>query len=141
MLIREANQDDLEGWIKLRQKLWNRTYETNLSEAEEILASQLQTAFLLLGEENTPVGFIEGALYLEDTQKYGYVEGWYVKPEFRGQGLGGELMDTLELWILHHSISLVLSDTIPKEYPLSPAAHLRQGFEELMNIQVYIKKL
>jgi aminoglycoside 6'-N-acetyltransferase I len=141
MHIRCASQDDLESWVKLRQKLWNGTYKTNLSEAQAILASQLHAAYLILEGEDTPLGFIEGALYLDNTQKYGYVEGWYVESEFRGQGLGGELLDALEEWILHQSISLVLSDTIPKEYPLSPKAHLQQGFEDLMNIQVFIKKI
>jgi aminoglycoside 6'-N-acetyltransferase I len=141
MLIKEVSKEDLEIWAKIRQKLWDGEYELFYTEVKEIAASQTETAFLLLVDEDTPVGFIEGALYLDGDQKYGYVEGWYVEPAFRGQGYGGKLLEALEVWILHHSISLVLSDTIPKEYPLSPKAHLRQGFEELMNIQVFIKKI
>jgi len=141
MHIKEANKGDLENWAKLRQKLWDGEYDIFYSEVNEITTSPTETAFLLLDDDDTPAGFIEGTLYLNGDQKYGYVEGWYVEPAFRGQGYGGQLLEALELWILHHSISLVLSDTIPMEYPLSPKAHLKQGFEELMNIQVFIKKI
>ena len=141
MKVVEATDAHVDQWVALCQLLWDDPGDLHLQEAEKILSSDSKAAFLLFDEANQAIGFIEGALYLDETNKYGYVEGWFVHPDFRGQGLGGQLMDALEQWLLHRSISLVLSDTIPAEYPLSPKAHKRNGFKDLMTIQVFIKQI
>ncbi len=141
MKVLEANREHLDQWIALRQMLWDDPRDLHLSEAEEILSSEIESAFLLFDAENRAIGFIEGALYLDENHKYGYVEGWFVHPDFRGQGLGGQLLDALEQWFLHRSISLVLSDTIPAEYPLSPKAHKANGFKDLMTLQIFVKRI
>ena len=120
--------------------LWDEPYEEHGREAERILASDIETAFLLFDDQNQAVGFIEGAIYQGGDQKYGHVEGWFVHPDRRRQGYGGQLLNALEQWILHRSIDLVLSDTVPAQYHLSPGAHKRNGFKELMTIQVFIKE-
>jgi GNAT superfamily N-acetyltransferase len=137
----EATQDHLPSWLALRRQLWPDPDPHHLQEMQEILASPSMIAFLLFDDDQEPVGFIEGALYLTASRKYGYVEGWYVIPSRRGQGWGGRLLSALEQWILHQSISLVLSDTIPEVYSLSTRAHLENGFRELMTIRVFAKQL
>jgi aminoglycoside 6'-N-acetyltransferase I len=141
MQILEATDAHIDQWIALRQLLWDDPRDLHLQETEKILSSDSEAAFLLFDHENRAIGFIEGALYWDETNKYGYAEGWYVHPNFRGQGLGGQLMDTLEQWFLHRSISLVLSDTVPAEYPLSPKAHRRNGFKDLMTLQIFVKNI
>ena len=141
MRIVEADATFLEQWLSLRQMLWEHPLELHVVEAEKILATDLETAFLLLDDDNQILGFIEGALYLEGGQKYGYVEGWFVHPDFRQKGYGGLLQDALEEWFLHRSIALVLSDTIPEKYPISARAHHRHGFKDLMTIQVFTKSI
>ncbi|MBV7336961.1 GNAT family N-acetyltransferase [Chloroflexi bacterium TSY] len=141
MKIIDATVQQLEEWIALRKQLWDDSREVHVAEINALLASEHQIGYLLLNEEEVPVGFIEGALYLDGNQKYGYVEGWYVAPAYRKQGNGGRLLGALEQWVLHHAISLVLSDTIPDEYPLSPKAHANNGFKELMNLQIFVKDI
>jgi GNAT superfamily N-acetyltransferase len=141
MKVFEATDAHIEQWITLRQMLWDDPRELHLSEAEEILTSASEVAFLLFDDDNQAIGFIEGALYLAENHKYGYVEGWFVHPDFRAQGLGGRLLSDLEQWFLHRSISLVLSDTIPAEYPLSPKAHKDNGFKDLMTLQIFVKQI
>ena len=141
MKVLEANRDHLDQWISLRQMLWDDPRDLHLSEVEKILSSEFESAFLLFDDENRAIGFIEGALYLDENHKYGYVEGWFVHPDFRAQGLGGRLLSALEQWFLHRSVSLVLSDTIPAEYPLSPKAHKANGFKDLMTLQIFVKQI
>jgi aminoglycoside 6'-N-acetyltransferase I len=141
MKIQEACEGNFEAWLGLRKLLWPGDDAMHVGEMRAILASDIQIAFLVLSEEDQAVGFIEGAIYLNPPQDYGYVEGWYVLPAFRGQGLGGELLGALEQWFLHQTISLSLSDTIPAEYPLSPAAHARYGYREYATMKIYIKQL
>jgi aminoglycoside 6'-N-acetyltransferase I len=137
----QVTEGQIEPWLALRRQLWPDQESEHRREMDEILASPEAVAFLLFDSKGAPLGFIEGALYLDGQEKYGYVEGWFVLPAYRRQGLGGRLLGALEQWILHHSISLALSDTIPEEYPLSPGAHARHGYKDLMHIQVFIKQL
>ena len=141
MKIIEANSSHLDEWVTVRMRLWDESRAVHLAEIQEILDSEFATAFLLLDAAQLTVGFIEGAVYNHQGQQYGYIEGWYVEPEYRGQGYGGQLLGAVEQWILHQSISLVLSATIPAQYPLSRKAHKDNGFKELFNIQVFMKNL
>lgn len=141
MKIREAAESNFEAWLGLRKLLWPEADELHVGEMQEILASDTQIAFLIYNSDDQAVGFIEGAIYLNPSQDYGYVEGWYVLPAFRGQGRGGELLGTLEQWFLHNTIRLSLSDTIPAQYPLSPKAHARYGYREYATMKIFIKQL
>jgi aminoglycoside 6'-N-acetyltransferase I len=141
MKILEASESQFEAWLGLRKLLWPEAESMHAGEMRAILASDTQTAFLIFNSDDQAVGFIEGAIYLNPPQDYGYVEGWYVLPAFRGQGLGGELLGTLEQWFLHNTISLSLSDTLPAEYPLSPKAHVRYGYREYATMKIFIKQL
>jgi GNAT superfamily N-acetyltransferase len=141
MEIIEATSHHLNPWLQLRKQLWAEPDDIHLSEMQDILTSETAVAFLMFSAEGSPVGFIEGALYLNTPQNYGYIEGWFVHPSFQRQGLGGQLLGTLEQWFLHHAITLTFSDTIPEEYPLSPKSHSKYGYRDLMTLQIYVKNL
>lgn len=141
MKIFEASEADIEAWLELRQDLWPGPDEEHLTEMRDILSSDSQIAFLMADPENKAIGLIEGAVYLKSPQPYGYVEGWFILPEYRRQGLGGQLLGRLEEWILHQGIALSLSDTIPEEYPLSPKAHAKYGYRKFRTMQIFIKEL
>jgi aminoglycoside 6'-N-acetyltransferase I len=141
MKIIEADNAHLDEWISVRMRLWDDSRDAHVTETQEILDSVYAIAYLLLDDAQLVVGFIEGAVYDRQGHRYGYIEGWYVEPEYRSQGYGGQLLSAVEQWILHQSISLMLSDTIPAQFPLSRKAHLDNGFKEWFNIQVFMKKL
>ncbi|HNT78813.1 MAG TPA: GNAT family N-acetyltransferase [Anaerolineae bacterium] len=142
MNILKASEIHDNAWLQLRKLLWPDTPDaTHMQEMFDIISSDTTIAFLMFTPENEPVGFIEGALYRNPPRNYGYIEGWFVLPDYRKQGLGGQLLEVLELWFLHHNIDLSLSDTIPLEYPLSPEAHAKYGYREHETLQIFIKEL
>jgi GNAT superfamily N-acetyltransferase len=142
MKILQVSEIHFDAWFRLRKLLWpDSPDEAHFQEMRDILSSNTAIAFLMFDPDGEPVGFIEGALYLNAPRSYGFIEAWFVLPRYRKQGLGGQLLDFLQQWFLHNDIALSLSDTIPSEYPLSPKAHAKYGYREFQTLQIYIKEL
>jgi aminoglycoside 6'-N-acetyltransferase I len=141
MTIHEATEADLEAWVTLRHALWPHHERTELIiEAEQILGSPNDVCMLAFDPVNRAIGLIECTIYQGTPGPYGHVEGWYVEPEFRGQGLGRKLVGQMEQWCLHRCIRTLTSDTDPG-FPLSPAGHARAGFRVLRELTIFIKDL
>jgi len=155
MEIREADIGNLEHWANLRHALWCQDQIASLrTEAERILTSPDQTAFLLLGLSAEVVGFAEVTIYYgasgpytrEITShagsegSYAHLEGWYVAPQFRGQGLGQKLISSVEQWCRLRNVGVLTSDTSPS-YPSSPNAHKRAGFKKIHEFTIFMKEL
>ncbi len=127
-------------WVAVRKRLWPGDPENHKQETAAIVAADSENAFLLIDGQGKAHGFIEGKYYHAKGQKYGHVEGWFVEPQLRGQGFGAQLLEALEHWFLHHSITCFHSDTIEEEYPLSKRAHIQNGYEPIYQITVLLKK-
>ena len=141
MNTQEAQQTDLEAWVSLRHALWPKHDVDSLTEGARVLLSSTdEVCFLLIHPSQGAVGFVEAAVHSSPEGPYCHVEGWYVAPEFRGQGYGKDLIGCVELWSLHRSICLLTSDT-EADYPLSPAAHARAGFKKIHELMIFAKRL
>lgn len=139
--IREATKDDLPDWARLRLELWpDNTIETLTIEAQESLESKNAVCFFCLDQNGQAQGFIEAAIYHNDEKPYCHVEGWYLRPEYRRKGIGGELMDHVEQWALHRSISILTSDT-DEGFPISPKAHAKAGFKTIHTMTIFLKEI
>jgi aminoglycoside 6'-N-acetyltransferase I len=79
------------------------------------------------------VGFVEMSVrnYAEDceTDRVGYCEGWYVKPQHRRTGVGRALMAAGVEWARARGCTEFASDAL-LENELSHAAHKALGFQE-----------
>lgn len=140
MKIIVAGRTHLDDWINLRLQLWEGNYHTFNNEVLNILQAQDQICYLAHNDQGESVGFIEGKLYQNQNEKYGFVEGWYVIPDLRKKGVGFMLMDALENWFTHQAIEKFYSDTIPAQYPQSTTAHLHKGYKILHNVTVFVKE-
>jgi aminoglycoside 6'-N-acetyltransferase I len=63
------------------------------------------------------------------TDRIGYLEGWYVDPDWREQGVGRGLVEAAEAWACSVGCREMASDTTP-DYPVSPRAHAALGYLE-----------
>jgi aminoglycoside 6'-N-acetyltransferase I len=120
-------------WIALRQALW--PYEPPDALAQEAAAmddDQRAWVRLVFDERGEAVGLLEFSVRDQSPGSGGralpYVEGWYVTPAVRRQGVGRMLIAHLETWAVVHGYRQIASDTIPALFPDSTAAHLALGF-------------
>lgn len=140
LTIKPPSREDVAAWSELRLALWPKSDMDELvRECLGMLEAKHEAAFLAWHEDEL-IGFIEGSMRGSLAQPYGHVEGWYVVPGWRHKKTGAYLMGALEEWLLHHGIELMHSDTTDN-YPLSPAAHARAGFEEVQVIRVFRKRI
>lgn len=141
MRVDQVRERDLDAWAALRHALWpDCPVATARAEAEAILASEDENAWLLW-DGDAAVGFAEAQVHAGGAGgPYAHVEGWYVDPAHRGAGHGQALLGALESWCLHRAIPRLTSDTTP-DYPLSPAAHARAGFRVLQRFTIFLKTL
>ena len=90
------------------------------------------------------VGFAEVSrrAYAEgcETSPVGFLEGWYVVPERRRQGIGRALVAAAEAWARGLGCREFASDAVA-ENTVSAAAHRALGFEEVAVIRCFRKDL
>jgi aminoglycoside 6'-N-acetyltransferase I len=90
-------------------------------------------------------GFLEAGLRsyadgCEASHPVGYVEGWYVREEWRRQGIGAELLRGAEDWAPSQGCKEMASDTRVDNL-VSHRAHEALGFEVAERSVLYRKTL
>src|ERR1700754_3224254 len=96
--IRSVREEDLSEWYRLRRRLWDETDEEE-HEAEMYDILDFPEAQLVLVADvggGKLAGFLEASIrpFVEDchTDNVGYLEGWFVEPEYRRKGIGRALV-------------------------------------------------
>lgn len=133
-VLRKAGLDDLDTLAGLAFQMWD---SHTLEELKEEFASIIK--------KGEAAGFAQCQLrhdYVEgtDTSPVGYLEGIFVVPERRGQGLASELLRACEDWALKMGCSQFASDC-ELHNTGSLAFHLKLGFHEAGRIICFAKKL
>jgi len=96
-------------------------------------------------EKEELLGFIEVGLRshadgCDVRQPVGYVEGWFVREEMRGRGIGKELMRKAEDWSRTQNCREIASDAL-LDNVASQRAHAALGFEVVDRCVHYRKDL
>ncbi len=136
VIVRRLGEDDAAGWLRLRRALWPDQDPDELQrEMEEIRAdSEGQPVFVAEGPDGRLCGLLEVSIRSSapgcTSDRIGYLEGWYVDPAWRNQGLGRRLVMAAEAWARAAGCREMASDTTPG-YPLSPGAHGALGYQEV----------
>ena len=143
MLIRTADRDDRDSWLRMRGALWPSTDHADAidryfsGEAREPLQ-------VLIAFDEDAIGFIELSIraYAEgcETDRVAFVEGWYVDPDSRGSGVGAALIRAAEEWARSQGCTEIASDT-EADNASSAAAHRALGFEETAVVRCFRKSL
>jgi aminoglycoside 6'-N-acetyltransferase I len=107
--------------------------------------AQPRRVFVAKGSNVDLAGFIEVGLRshadgCDPTRPVGFVEGWYVRPESRGRGIGGEMMRASERWARPQGCRELASDTW-LDNDGSVKAHRALGFEVVDRCVNFRKRL
>jgi aminoglycoside 6'-N-acetyltransferase I len=144
---RPATADDAQDWLRMRQALWPEEDGGHADEIRQFFAGKLRMpveVLLAVDDDGTVVGFAELSIrpYAEDcvTDRVAYLEGWYVRPEFRRRGIGLALVAASEAWARSQGCTEFGSDALI-DNEASAAAHRAAGFEETVQIRCFRKLL
>ena len=145
MEILLADPSRLRELTHLVLKLWP---EHEWEEMEHELSQglrNLDTVFFLAYFGQKPAGFVQCGLrrdYVEgtDSSPVGYLEGIYVEPEYRTQGIARALLRACEGWARERGCREFASDC-QLDNTQSLQFHLASGFQEANRIICFTKKL
>jgi aminoglycoside 6'-N-acetyltransferase I len=132
--IRPVQGGDEAEWLRLRHALWPEEPANELRrELAGMRADPQQPVFVAERPGGGLCGMVEVSIRRTapgcKTNRIGYLEGWYVDPDWRQRGVGGALVAAAEAWARAQGCAEMASDTTP-EYPLSPQAHEALGYRE-----------
>ncbi|CAN5710696.1 GNAT family N-acetyltransferase [soil metagenome] len=142
--IRPLQENDIAEWFRLRKLLWegssDEEHKVEMLDIYEHTESQL---ILVAETENGKlVGFLEASIrpFVEDchTDHVGYLEGWFVEPDYRRYGIGRKLVRAAEIWARNKGCIEMASDSeIGND--LSLKSHLNLGYQETSRL-VHLRK-
>lgn len=142
--IRELTGNDLSEWLRLRLLLWDETSEEDQKAEMVDIIDHRESQFVAVADAGNGrlCGFLEASIrsHVEDceTDHVGYLEGWFVDPDYRRHGVGRELVAFAERWARARGCSEMASDAeIDNEASL--AAHTKLGYGETSRL-VHLRK-
>lgn len=142
--IRFAAPEDVRAAAALAAQLYSASADELEPEMAAAIAAADQAVFLAW-DGVLPVGFAHCTLrrdYVEgtETSPVGYLEGVYVAPAHRRQGLAAALVARCEDWARAQGCSEFASDC-PLDNTDSAALHLALGFTEANRIICFTRRL
>ncbi|PYR49705.1 MAG: hypothetical protein DMF89_11855 [Acidobacteria bacterium] len=146
--IRSVTAADADAWGRMRLALWPEgSFSDHQVAIEQYLAGhrhEPQEVLLAVTEANVPVGVAELSIRnIVDgcrTDRVAYLEGWYVTPDARRQGVGRALVEAAETWAINQGCVELGSDT-SIENVVSHSAHRALGFVETGQLRAFRKDL
>lgn len=144
-MIKKAGIKDLEKIANLAVLMWkNHTIQELADEFSKIIAQE-NAQFFLKHDMDMPIGFAQCQLrydYVEGTHTspVGYLEGIFVKEEYRHKGYAKELLSECEKWAKEKGCTEFASDC-ELENVNSLKFHMAMGFREANRIICFTKEL
>lgn len=144
-MIRQAEKKDAAVLAHLAAQLWNGHSQAELERELERLTENPDAACFIryVGEE--AVGFAQCQLrrdYVEGTSSspVGYLEGIFVREEYRRRGYARELLACCEIWAKEKHCTEFASDC-DLDNESSLAFHLAMGFDVANRIICFRKSI
>lgn len=144
--IISAELNHLDQLLDMASDLWKDDYSQAEMRSffEEAINSDKQRILLFLNN-NIPAAFIFLSIrtdYVEGSQSSpaGYLEGIYVKPEFRKSGIASKLLSEGEKWIKEKGCKQIGSDAYI-DNKISYNFHMNLGFNVAGKLITFIKNI
>ena len=137
-MVRIARNKDSRVLAEMAIQMWD-SHTVDELEAEFIeTLNEKQSAFFIKYINDLPVGFAQCGLrtdYVEGTESspVGYLEGIFVKEEYRKNGYAKELLSACEIWAKEIGCSEFASDCEIDNMD-SFKFHMAMGFDEAIRI-------
>lgn len=144
-IIRRARHGDILEWLRMRVQLWpHLTTEDLALDVDDMLADPEQAVFVAVRPDGCLGGFLEASTrkYADgcETSPVGYIEGWYVDEDLRGNGVGAALVHAAEAWAREIGCEEMASDTW-LDNEASIEAHKKLGYEEMERLVHFARRL
>ncbi len=146
MLVRPVSPQDSEDWERMRTALWPESPGDHPPEIAQFFAEPDDSKAVLVVEDEfgNLCGFVEAGTrpYAEGclSSPVGYIEGWWVDTEFRGQGYGAALVNAAESWAASLGLIEMASDA-DLNNTASQRAHRAIGYTEMQRLVCFRKSL
>ncbi len=146
MQIDRCSPEDFGAWLPLRLQLWpDQTGDENRAEALAVMESEDSAGFIAKADDGDALGFAEVALRYDHVNGCGrppvaFLEGIYVVPDRRGEGIALALVKAVESWAAVKGVTELASDVLLGNEP-SQAMHEALGFNETERVVYYRKPL
>lgn len=144
-MIKKAGIENLEEIAKLAVLMWNENTVQDLMNEFSGIITEGNVQFFLKYNQDVAVGFAQCQLrsdYVEgtETSPVGYLEGIFIKEEYRHKGYAKELLSECEKWAKEKGCKEFASDC-EIDNTGSFGFHMALGFEEANRIICFTKKL
>lgn len=137
----------LPDWRRMRQRLWPEMREDeNTRETGTMIATDSRFFVrIALNGEGRPAGFAEATLRTDyvngcATSPVVFLEGLYVEPRSRRQGVARALVNAVGIWGRGHGCREFASDAL-LDNTVSHAMHRALGFEETERVVCFRREL
>ena len=129
----------------MRERLWPDFSRDEVTPAVfATLTDRIRKCVIVAANHEMPIGFIEASLHEWaegcETSPVGYIEGWYVEPAYRRNGVGRQLVAAAEEWAISRGCTEMGSD-VELHNELSQKAHEKLGYAEANRLVAYARKL
>ena len=144
-MIIKAVIENIEAIANLAVLMWTENTVQDLVDEFADLVSKEDAQLFLKYYQDIPVGFAQCQLrydYVEgtDTSPVGYLEGIFIKEEYRHKGYARELLSECEKWAKEKGCKEFASDC-EIDNNSSFGFHMAMGFEEANRIICFTKTL
>ena len=150
LTIRPVTPQDHAEWLRMREALWPSEAAGRRDEHDREIAAFFANpdpslaTFVAVRPDGSLGGFLEAGTrpYADgcDTSPVGYIEGWYVDPDLRRTGVGGDLVRAAEAWAKSLGLTEMASDA-EIENSVSLDAHAALGYAEVGRVVQFRKEL
>ena len=142
--VSRASVEDAGDWRALRDELWPDAAAVQATEIAQMLERVDQAAFIARDVAGQVAGFAEAALRYDyvngcETSPVGFLEGIYVRPPYRRQGVARALTEAVAAWTLAQGCRELASDATTDNLD-SHRMHAALGFAETERV-VYFRRV